>query len=292
MDQLAHGSAGDRSTASTALELWPLFNSVEAEAVVNALRRWQSSFVATGRKRSTPAINDPYIRLILDRCLPANVEDRLCKEPLDRLMQDVIAVRTAVIDETLLRWAEEGITQVVVIASGFDTRAWRLRWPQGTSFYEVDSAMIQSQKMIALGDIQPNCHRLALIGDVFNLGAAFKSLRSVGFDAARPAVFVIEDVVEYVLPELASEIFGHLEQGCASGSRMVVTLSDCKLRELLKRYGRTAHLIEDYEPPGIVLNRMINAGWSTEELILSGSLETRFGVDLHGCLYIARVTKP
>eukprot|EP00955_Chlamydomonas_euryale_P037266 350706-Chlamydomonas_euryale.AAC.3 len=39
MDQLAHGSAGDRSTASTALELWPLFNSVEAEAVVNALRR-------------------------------------------------------------------------------------------------------------------------------------------------------------------------------------------------------------------------------------------------------------
>eukprot|EP00955_Chlamydomonas_euryale_P037864 350908-Chlamydomonas_euryale.AAC.1 len=180
--------------------------------------------------------------------------------------------------------------------------------------------------MIALGDIQPNCHRLALIGDVFNLGAAFKvqwgrhrpprcswkarattgfpdgrrvcacrcpthvvtflpsmhalglpvlglstvttthdklapcintlsrtneqedkgvggqrsrrtkeydsarqtnicttppfsvscsapaSLRSVGFDAARPAVFVIEDVVEYVLPELASEIFGHLEQ--------------------------------------------------------------------------------
>ncbi len=39
-------------------------------------------------------------------------------------------------------------------------------------------------------------------------------------------------------------------QGCASGSHMVVTLSDCKLRYLLKRYGRAAHLIEDNEAPG------------------------------------------
>lgn len=279
-------------TGATANTLWPLLNSVEAEAVVNALRRWQSSFVTAGRKRAALTINDPYIRLILDRCLPADVEERLCLEPLDRLMQDVIAVRTVVIDETLLQWTKAGVTQVVIIASGFDTRAWRLRWPPGINLYEVDSAMIQSQKMIALGDIQPTCNRLALIGDVFNLGTVFKSLRSVGFDAARPAVFLLEDVVEYMLPELASEMFYHIGTGCASASRMVVTLSDVKLREWLKRYGRTAHLIEDYEPPGIVLNRMINAGWSTDELILSGSLETRFGVDLHGCLYLAKMHKP
>lgn len=41
-------------------------------------------------------------------------------------------------------------------------------------------------------------------------------------------------------------LFKHLyTQGCASGSQMLVTLSDCKLRDLLKRYGRTAHLIEE-----------------------------------------------
>ena len=80
-------------------------------------------------------------------------------------------------------------------------------------------------------------------------------------------------------------------QGCASGSHMLVTLSDAKLRDLLKRYGRTVHLIEEYEAPGVVFNRLINAGWTCEELMLSGSLETRFGVDLHGCLYIAKVCK-
>ncbi len=42
---------------------------------------------------------------------------------------------------------------------------------------------------------------------------------------------------------------------------------------------------------GVVLNRILNAGWSMDELILSGSLETRFGVNLHGCLYVAKVCK-
>jgi O-methyltransferase involved in polyketide biosynthesis len=68
------------------------------------------------------------------------------------------------------------------------------------------------QKMIALGEVQPNCSRLALIGDVFNLPTMLKSLRSVGFDATKPAVFLIEDVVEYMLPELASEMFAYLAQ--------------------------------------------------------------------------------
>ena len=66
--------------------------------------------------------------------------------------------------------------------------------------------------MIALGEVQPNCNRLALIGDTFNLPAMLKTLRSVGFDASKPAVFLIEDVVEYMLPELASEMFAYLAQ--------------------------------------------------------------------------------
>lgn len=41
------------------------------------------------------------------------MEEQLCKEPLDRLMQNVIAVRTAVLDEHLVQWTRnEGITQV------------------------------------------------------------------------------------------------------------------------------------------------------------------------------------
>ncbi len=36
--------------------------------------------------------------------------------------------------------------------------------------------------------------------------------------------------------------------------------SDVKLRDLLRRYGHTTHLVEEFEPPGIVLNRICAAG--------------------------------
>ena len=54
--------------------------------------------------------------------------------------------------------------------------------------------------------------------------------------------------MEHLLPELASDMFAGLASACAPGSRLVVTLSDCKLRDMLKRHG--TRLVEDYEPPG------------------------------------------
>lgn len=80
--------------------------------------------------------------------------------------------------------------------------------------------------MIALGEVLPNCEqRKALIGDTFNLPAMLKSLRSVGFDASRPAVFLIEDVVEYMLPELASEMFAYLAQVIHIHSSLFITIT-------------------------------------------------------------------
>ncbi|KAJ9528267.1 S-adenosyl-L-methionine-dependent methyltransferase [Haematococcus lacustris] len=271
------------SQQQAALRSWCLFSSVEAEALVNALRRWQSCF---GLGRRTTNVTDPFIRLILDRCLPSDVEQQLCKEPLDRLMQDVIAVRTRVIDDHLMQWCKrDNIKQVVILASGFDTRAWRLRWPPGVNLYEVDSAMICNVKYTALGEIAPNCHRLALIGDVFNMPQVFRSLQALGFDRTQPSIWLVEDVVEYMLPELASEMFSAIAHSCGSGSRLICTLSDVRLRDLLKRYGHAMHLIEDFEPAGVVLNRIIDAGWACD-MLLSGELESRFDVDLNSCLYI------
>ncbi len=87
------------------------------------------------------------------------------------------------------------------------------------------------------------------------------------------------------LPELASEMFAAIATNCCSGTRLVCTLSGCRLRDLLKRYGHAVHLIEDYEPAGVVLNRINCAGWSCD-MILSGELESKYDVDLHNCLYI------
>lgn len=52
-------------------------------------------------------------------------------------------------------------------------------------------------------------------------------------------------------------MFATIASHCCTGSRLVCTLSDVRLRDLLKRYGHTMHLIEDYEPAGVVLNRLV-----------------------------------
>lgn len=270
-----------------------MLNPVECEAVVNALRRWQVSFGLPGGRRPHCAavVVDPYVRLVLNRCLPQHVERQLCREPLDALLNDVILVRTAVIDESLMRWAQDnGIRQLVNVASGMDTRAWRLRWPQGMRVMEIDSATVHAQKSSALGDIDTSCTRVAMVGDVYNLSEVLNRLHMVGYDPSKPAIWLVEDVVEYMPPELVSAMFAAMAAHSAPGSRLVASLSDVKLRDLLRRFGRTSQLVEEYEPPGIVLNRISASGWHAE-VILSGQLDNRFDVDLHNCLYLVHGTR-
>jgi methyltransferase (TIGR00027 family) len=52
------------------------------------------------------------------------------------LMSGQVAVRTRFFDETLLHAAENGHSQVVLLACGMDTRAFRLGWPAGTTVFE------------------------------------------------------------------------------------------------------------------------------------------------------------
>ncbi|GFH22886.1 uncharacterized protein HaLaN_20414, partial [Haematococcus lacustris] len=93
-------------------------------------------------------------------------------------MQDVIAVRTRVIDDHLMQWCKRDNIKQVPFKS------------------LVDSAMICNVKYTALGEIAPNCHRLALIGDVFNMPQVFRSLQALGFDRTQPSIWLVEDVVE------------------------------------------------------------------------------------------------
>jgi methyltransferase (TIGR00027 family) len=53
-------------------------------------------------------------------------------------MIDSFDVRTRFFDEFFTAATNSGIRQVVILAAGLDSRAYRLRWPQGTVIYEVD----------------------------------------------------------------------------------------------------------------------------------------------------------
>jgi methyltransferase (TIGR00027 family) len=56
-----------------------------------------------------------------------------------------LAARTLFYDEQVRRATADGITQVVVLGAGYDTRAWRLAHP-GVRFFEVDRPATQEDK--------------------------------------------------------------------------------------------------------------------------------------------------
>ena len=53
-------------------------------------------------------------------------------------MVDSIAIRTRYFDDFFLDAMNAGVRQAVILASGLDTRAYRLPWVAGSTVFEVD----------------------------------------------------------------------------------------------------------------------------------------------------------
>ncbi len=99
----------------------PLINDPFAEPLVRAVGVDLLTRLATGETTVADLDNDP-------------------QRPFDGVadVADNMAVRTRFFDEFFLDAARAGIRQAVILASGLDSRAYRLPWPDGTVVYEVD----------------------------------------------------------------------------------------------------------------------------------------------------------
>ena len=64
-----------------------------------------------------------------------------------------IAARTRYFDEFFADAAGAGIRQAVVLASGLDTRAYRLDWPTGIAVFEIDQPAVIEFKTTTLAGL-------------------------------------------------------------------------------------------------------------------------------------------
>ena len=70
-----------------------------------------------------------------------------------------MAVRTKFFDDFFTDATAAGIKQAVILASGLDSRAYRLKWPAGTVVYEIDQPEVIAFKTRALADLGAEPHR-------------------------------------------------------------------------------------------------------------------------------------
>lgn len=142
--------------------------------------------------------------------------------------QPVIALRTAFIDGKIKEFLNIGGRQIVIIASGMDSRAYRLDFPTGTTIYELDHAEVQTYKAEKLRNVEPRCKRVALSIDLAHDWT--KPLLDSGMNPKEKTLWLVEGLVMYLDPAAVQILFGRVKTLAKTGD---VLLGDTLSRTLL-----------------------------------------------------------
>jgi len=148
-----------------------------------------------------------------------------------------IVVRTRFWDESLLRVVPP-IRQVVILAAGMDARAYRLRWPAGTTVYELDQPAVLAAKAASLAGEQPACTRVEIPVDLTEDWR--DNLQANGFDATVPTAWLIEGLLQYLDEAAVRTLFERIDSLSAPASALLYevvgkTLLDAQVFAAVRR---------------------------------------------------------
>jgi len=141
-----------------------------------------------------------------------------------------MAMRTKFFDDYFRDATVGGIRQVVILAAGLDSRAYRLGWPPGSVVYEVDQPAVIEFKSATLADLgaQSTATRRTVGIDLREDWPT--ALQQAGFDPAAPTAWLAEGLLIYLPPQaqdrLLDTITGLSAPGSAVATEAVPGLAD------------------------------------------------------------------
>ena len=239
------------SSLRTDNDTWDIATSVGSTAVMVAAAR------AAETDRDDPLIRDPYAKILVADAGTGMWEFMLDDEFLAKVadadaeaaaifehMGNYQAVRTHFFDDFFTKAAAAGIRQIVILASGLDSRAYRLPWPAGTTVYEIDQPKVLEYKAATLQrhDAVPSALRREVPIDLrFDWP---KALREAGFDVGVPTAWLAEGLLMYLPADAQDRLFEHITELSAAGSRIAVETmgvqADDRREQMRERFERIA----------------------------------------------------
>jgi methyltransferase (TIGR00027 family) len=130
-----------------------------------------------------------------------------------------IVLRTRYFDDFLQRvTAQHGIRQVVLLAAGLDTRAFRLPWPAETRIFELDQVAVLAHKERVLRAAGAECPCARQTAGVDLTDSWSTALNAAGFDPERPSCWLLEGFLFYVCNEDIVQIIDAVSRLAAPGS--------------------------------------------------------------------------
>jgi methyltransferase (TIGR00027 family) len=200
----------------TDADSWDLASSVGATAT------------ALASTEPDPLIDDPYAAALVravgvdffTRLVDGEIPLSTIEGDAPRVMADVMAVRTRFFDDFFIHAGAAGIRQAVILASGLDSRPYRLPWPQGTTVYEIDQPKVIEFKSTTMTEIgaTPSAERRTVAIDLREDWPA--ALRRSGFDETQPTAWSAEGLLVYLPPEAQDRLFDNIAALSAPGSQL------------------------------------------------------------------------
>ena len=266
--------------ARTDDDCWDLSTGVGTTATMIAAAR------AVASRDPNPVIHDAFAEVLV-RAVGIELFTRIVDGKADFAelgsgwMPSVIGVRGRAFDDFATDACRAGIRQLVIVASGLDSRAYRLEWPVAMSIYEIDQPAVIAWKTNVLAEL--GCRSSARHRGVgIDLREDWPmALQQAGFNTAEPTAWIVEGLlVGYLPPDAHDEILDGIDRLSAAGSRVAadhfaprpdaiaVTLDN--FQELWSKHDpnlslRSLTFCGAYGDPAVYL---AERGWSTRNLDL------------------------
>ena len=202
---------------------WDLASSVGATATMVAAGRAMAS------KDPRGLINDPFAEPLV-RAVGLDLFTKMMDGELElssvesvsptrlQAITDGMAVRTKYFDDYFVNATQAGVRQAVILASGLDSRAYRLPWPAGTVVYELDQPQVIEFKTTTLAGLgaEPTATRRTIPIDLRQDWPA--ALTAAGLDTTAPTAWLAEGLLIYLPPEAQDRLFDNITALSAPGS--------------------------------------------------------------------------
>ena len=246
-----------RADSRTDGDSWDLASSVGTTATMVAAAR------AVASREADPLFDDPYAAPLV-RAVGLDFFTKLADGEVElpddgepggpAFLATSIAVRTRFFDDFFEDAGAAGIRQAVILASGLDSRAYRLSWSDGTVVYEIDQPQViefKSATMASIG-VSPATEQRTVGIDLREDWP--NALRASGFDVSQPTAWSAEGLLVYLPPEAQDRLFDDITELSAPGSRLATEYHPdaaasigARLKDMRERWGSDPAQIPDID---------------------------------------------
>lgn len=178
---------------------------------------WVAGLRAAEAQRADRLFDDPFAGMFVEAA-GSGVAPDPATLPLGA--SEFLAIRNRWFDDRAVAACAAGIRQVVLLAAGLDTRAFRLDLPETTRLFELDLPALFDFKepVLASAGAVARCVRVVVGAD---LRAAWTdALVAAGFDPDAATAWLAEGLLPYLDSIQRDHLLNTVSGLCAPGSRL------------------------------------------------------------------------